>query len=270
MGRSYDLTSSERSIGAFLTRTPAARETAFARAAVPGIAGGSPTPLAPSGPTGEGTSIRRALHSDAAVDDVEVLGRCLELFGRDLEQLAACFLGGFVDRAADAVGDLAAARGGAEWSIRRVRGLDTNLVRRDPESLGGDQRETRCGAADVGRTYRDRDGSVWFDAATGGRRRPRAAPRTKRHADCLVVANWSCVKGMRLHCLEHLHRPDPRPLIAVRGRVPFTRDVKETQLDGVDVQREGQLVHRRLEGEESLRRARGPVRVDRRLVGRDL
>src|SRR2546421_295894 len=55
-----------------------------------------------------------------------------------------------------------------------------------------------------------------------------------------------------------------------RYRMLRPRDVVKSQLDGVDLQREGELVHRRLEREESLRCAWGAIRVDRRLVGRDL
>ena len=47
------------SMGSSRTRTPVARETALATAAAPGTAGGSPTPFAPCGPTGDGTSIMR-------------------------------------------------------------------------------------------------------------------------------------------------------------------------------------------------------------------
>src|SRR5258706_3476454 len=46
----------ERSTGISRTRMPVALARAFVTAAGPGIAGGSPTPFAPSGPTGEGTS----------------------------------------------------------------------------------------------------------------------------------------------------------------------------------------------------------------------
>ena len=47
-------------------------------------------------------------------------------------------------------------------------------------------------------------------------------------------------------------------------------DVAQPQLDGVDLQPDGQLVDRRLEGEIGLRRAGRAVRVGGRLVGRHL
>ncbi len=94
-------------------------------------------------------SRRRALDRDASVDDVKVLRGRLERFGCDLEQLAARLPGGLIDGGADAVGHLAAARRGAERRARRVRRLDADLVRRDAERLGGDDRKTGRGAADV-------------------------------------------------------------------------------------------------------------------------
>src|SRR5262249_60360378 len=54
-------------------------------------------------------AVGRADGADDSVEDLEVVGRDLELFGRDLEQLATDLLGRALHRAADGVGDLAAA-----------------------------------------------------------------------------------------------------------------------------------------------------------------
>src|SRR5206468_7256734 len=105
------------------------------------------------------------LDRDPTVDYVEVLRGRLELFGGDLEQLAARLAGGFDHGAAAAVRDLAAARGGAERRGRGVGDLDAHLVGSDAERLRRQDREPRRGAADVGRADRDGDRAVGVDAA---------------------------------------------------------------------------------------------------------
>src|SRR5438105_348495 len=76
-------------------------------------------------------STRRPFHRDVSADDVEVFGRSLELLGGDLEELPAGLACRFKYRAADAVGDLAAARGWAKGRSGGVAGFDPHHVRRD-------------------------------------------------------------------------------------------------------------------------------------------
>ena len=52
--------------------------------------------------------------------------------------------------------------------------------------------------------------------------------------------------------------------------IAFAGNVAEAQVDGVNPELDSHLVDRRFEGEERLGRARGPVCVGRRLVGRHL
>ncbi len=71
----------------------------------------------------------------------------------------------------------------------------------------------------------------------------------------------------RLQALDHR---DPGPLGPVGVEVPLPRSVVQAQLDGIHLELEGQLVHRRLEGEVSLRPTGRAIGVGRRLVGGDL
>ena len=215
-------------------------------------------------------STRRPFHRDVSADDVEVFGRSLELLGGDLEELPAGLACRFKYRAADAVGDLAAARGWAKGRGRGVAGFDPHHVRRDPERFGRDHREPGRGAADIGRAHHHRDRSVWLHPTSRRGRRAGAAPRAQGHAHGLIGAKRGRVYRVPPGLLEDLDRSDPRPALAVRSGVAFARDVGEPELDRVHLEHGRQLIHRRLEGEVGLCRTRRAVGVGRGLVGRDL
>ncbi len=213
---------------------------------------------------------RRALDLDAAVDDVEIFGRGLELIGRDLEQLPSRFARSLQDRASDAVNHLASTGCRTERCARCVSNLDANLLRFDTKSLRGDHGQPCPGAADIGRPDENGQGAVRLDSAACRRRCASAAPGAQRDPNRFAVGGRRRVQRVAPGFLEHFDCSDARPLVSVRRWIALTRNIAQAQLDGIDVQPRRELVHRRLEGEARLRRARGPIRVDRGLVGRHL
>src|SRR2546423_1748272 len=109
------------SIGSSRTRTPVARDTAFATAAAPGTAGGSPArhprpdwphDRRPRGPDPRDPDEPPRAAADAAAP-ADVLGsprRALAPPGRDPQQLAPSFARAPVHTPAEAVGGLASGR----------------------------------------------------------------------------------------------------------------------------------------------------------------
>src|SRR5207302_1497944 len=88
--------------------------------------------------------------------------------------------------------------------------------------------------------------------------------------DALVRARLAVLPGRVIaQLLQALAQPDLRPGPAVRHRIALRGGVLEPQLNRVDPELAGQIVHRRLDREHGLRAAGGTVGAGWRGVGDD-
>ena len=206
-----------------------------------------------------------------AVDDLEVLGRDLELLGGDVEQPLARLERGQLDGAPDRVSDLAAA---AHASVRRARGVgvvDPDAVGAHAERVGGDRREGGLDAGHVGGAGDDRQTPVGIESAHRGGGLVPARPPPDREADTLPIRERSAVPPQRMltHPLEALARAEHFELLSGDGRVADDHDVAQSQLQRVDPEALRQLVDQRLNRERRLGRGGSAVGPKRHTVGRD-
>ena len=137
-----------------------------------------------------------------------------------------------------------------------------------PELLGDEdrQRHHRARAVLLG-AGDDRAGAVAVELHVGARAGAEARPPAARDADRLVVGQLLAVADQLDGALERLLHPELLEDLPGRALGALLDQGAPAQLDGIQVERAGELVHVLLERPAHLRRGRGADRA-RRLVVR--
>ena len=236
--------------------------------------GARPEPLPISRSPGAGERgdldrpVRRADHAHLAVGELEVLARHLQPLGRHVEQHVADLSGGRDDGAPVVHGRLRARGAGVERGRLRVLVEDREARRIHAEHVGGQERERHHGAAAVLlRARDDRPGAVAVQLHVGARGVPEGRPPAARDADRLVLGEVALGSDQLQGPLERLPDGDRPEHLARRALGALLEQRAPAQLDGIEPERLGELVHVLLERPADLGRRRRADRA-RRLVVR--
>ena len=216
-------------------------------------------------------SIRRGrvlLADDLAVGERDVVGLCVRQrrirhFLRQPQQFLAHLVGGRRDRMRHRCRHPRAA---FDRRLRqgRVAKLHADILDRQAEHVGRDLRHDRVGAgADVGGRARDLRMAVGGQHDAGGGRHLQRFPDARRHApaDQLAAVAHRARLGLALVPAERLRALAVAfaQLLAGVGKVLVlvaVRVASQPQLQRIELERDGKLVHRAFERVDAGRRAR--------------
>ena len=215
-----------------------------------------------------------------AVLDLEVVDGRLHLRRGDLERLTAGVLRRLHHRGADRVDRLAARAEPGERRAVGVPGRDAHLVDVHPEGGRGDlrQRDVRAGDVDLaGEDLSEPSGLSRTVAPVGwspGIQPPDRQPRAAQPVAVLAAAGRPLRAGLPERVLgepaQHLLRPVALPRLAVGHRIALLHEVPEPELDRIEPEPAGDLLHVGVDGEDGLGRGGRPVGGDARLVRQHL
>src|SRR6266545_4370549 len=172
--------------------------------------------------------------------------------------------GGLLDAGTHGVGDLAAA---ARARVRRGFriGVDhADQPRVEAEALGGDLGKRGIGPAHVDRAHDDGERAVALEPADGVGGLDAAHPAAEGDADSALESRMTrrrrrAAVTLFLELLEAGAQPDARPLVAVGHQVALARGVPQSEVERIETERAGHVVHLGLQREGRLDGARGAV-----------
>ena len=187
----------------------------------------------------------RTAWSDESVHDLEIFGFHLERLRGQSRELLACIGDGLLHREARAVCDRAPAASGRRGRGRRIGRDHVDGVDRHAERLGGDHGEPARDAADVHDARNDGDRPVRFEAARRRCRLHGCLPHADRQSDALACGKVcpECPHRVPAQRVEAFDPADPWPDLSGRRSMPFGHEVRHAELDRIDGQPLGELVH---------------------------